>query len=296
MDRAEVSVVIPAHNEGENLADTVRAILDSGARRDFEVLVVDDGSSDGSGRRVEKLFGRSGRVSVITDHVRGVGQARNLGARRAEGEILIFLDAHCYTPPGWLDGLADPLEDPGVGLVGCGFADLLRDDGARGFGVTFRDASLETDWLGRQGDAPYAVPLLPGGCQAMRRCDFESFGEYEPGMSRWGSEGVEQSLRCWLMGLEVLVHSRVVVHHLFRERPTYEVDLGEVLYNRLRMAMLHFNSERATRVLDYWRAADHFSQAVITLLESDVMDRRRKWRERRRRDDDWFFERFGIQV
>ena len=296
MNLSKVSVVIPAHNEGENLIDTVGCILENTVYPDFEIIVVDDGSTDGSGDRVADSFGAKGRVSVVRAAGLGVAGARNLGAQWASGEILVFLDGHCYTPPGWMTALIAPLGDPQVGIVGPSFASLHEGNGARGFGATWRDASLEIEWLPQRGDEPYPLPLLPGGCHAMRLSDFEKIGYYDSGMTRWGSEDQELSLRAWLMGYQVVVQPQAIIYHLFRKRHPYQVDASQVLYNRLRMALLHLREERVARVIDYYKCTHGFAQIIIWLLQSDVMDRRRQFQEMRCRDDNWFFARFGCQI
>ncbi len=99
-----VSVIIPLYNK----ALTVRRTLDSIARQtfgDFEVLVVNDGSTDGGERVVADYPDR--RVRLINQPNAGPGAARNRGAREAQGEWLAFLDADDEWLPGYLaDSLA----------------------------------------------------------------------------------------------------------------------------------------------------------------------------------------------
>ncbi|MEJ2366620.1 MAG: glycosyltransferase, partial [Deltaproteobacteria bacterium] len=284
MGVGKVSVVIPAFNEGENLVDTVHCILNNSAQQDLEVIVVDDGSTDGSGDRVERTFVEDGRVSVVRGVEQGVAGARNLGASGATGEVLVFLDGHCYTPPGCIASLTAILENPEVGMVGPAFASLGHGKGPRGLGVTWRDCSLEIQWLPQQGKTPYPVPLLIGACQAMRREDFGTLGRYDQGMTRWGSEDLEMCLRVWLMGYRVLVQPQTVVFHLFRKRHPYEVSGAKILYNQLRMVLLHMSTDRIARVFDYCKAKPEFSRS------------RRRFQIRRHYDDDWFFSRFSCHI
>jgi len=276
--------------------DTVGCILENTTYPDFEVVIVDDGSTDSSGDRAAVLFGDKGPVSLVRAEGLGVAGARNHGVNAASGEILLFLDGHCYTPPGWMKALIAPLEDPKTGMVGPSFASLQHGDGTRGLGITWRDSSLEMEWLLETGDLPYPVPLLPGGCQAMRRADFERIGGYDAGMTRWGSEDQEISLRIWLMGYDVLVQPQTVIYHLFRESHPYRVDMKRIIYNRLRMAMVHLSNDRLARVLEHYRDTQGFCEIMIWLLESDTMDRRRYFQERRCRDDDWFCRRFDCRI
>lgn len=296
MPTPQVSVVIPSRNEGANLAYTVHWILANTRQPEFEIIVVDDGSTDDSIRQVEHSYGGSGRLRVVAGERQGPGRARNLGARAANGTEVVFLDGHCYTPPGWLAGLVAPLADPAIGLVGCAFADLRRPGHGVGVGCTWGTSALDMVWLQQQSNDVYAVPLLPGGCQAMRTDDFLSFGIYDPGMRHIGSEGEEQSLRCWLMGYQVVVQPSVVVHHLFRDKPPYEVRPGELIYNRLRLALMHFSNQRVARVMDAFKFVPSFSEQILQLIGSDTMEQRSLWHERRKCSDDWFCERFAVPV
>jgi len=205
----KVSIVIPTRNEGEFLLYTVKWILANNERAGLEVIVVDDGSTDESIAQLIDQYGESSPVNVIPGPQLGPGNARNYGGLHASGDVIVFIDAHCYTPPDWLEGMVNPLNDPTIGLVGCAFADLRYPEtpACLGVGCTWRQASLELEWLPYQQPDMHSVPLLPGGCQAMRRSDFLSFGQYDSGMSHIGIEGEEQSLRCWLMGTTNFVNN-----------------------------------------------------------------------------------------
>jgi len=296
MESDRVSIIISACNEGDNLLDTVRCILTNTLHLKFEIIVVDDGSTDGSGDKTAACFANDSRVMVKKAAGLGVAGGRNLGAQAAEGEVLVFLDGHTYTPPGWIADLIKPLENPQTGMAGPVFASLNETKGPRGYGGTWRGLSLEMDWLPYRGTESYAVPILPGGCQAIRRGVFEEICGYDSGMTKWGSEDLEISLRTWLMGYDCILQPNAVVYHLFRNRHPYHVEVPEVMYNRLRMALLHFSDARAARVIEYYRGIAEFGQIMLRLLDSDVTHVRRELVKLRRRDDDWYFRRFGLKT
>src|SRR5512133_3094184 len=184
----DISVVILTRNEGEMLRRTVCA-FDATLPPEAEILVVDDGSADGS---TDFLKGGSARTQLISAVNLGVARGRNYGARRARGRVLVFSDAHIDPPPGWWGPLVEILADPAVGAVGPGLTDYA-DRERRGFGMRFMDTTLHAEWLCPEFDDPAPVPLLPGGFWAIRRETFEATGGLDDGMLRWGAEDFEYS-------------------------------------------------------------------------------------------------------
>jgi glycosyltransferase involved in cell wall biosynthesis len=85
-----VSVIVPACNRREMLCDAVDSIQ-AQSYRDFEIVVVDDGSEDGTGNRLLARYGAA--VRVVTQMRRGVASARNLGVERSRGRYVSFLDS-----------------------------------------------------------------------------------------------------------------------------------------------------------------------------------------------------------
>jgi len=108
-----VSVVIPARNEARNLRAVVEVVLAQAVGHDLEIIVIDDGSSDGTAAIAEAAGARVVRSASVGGPRGGnPGAARNLGARESLGEVIIFLDADCLPQDGWLDRL---LEAHGAG-------------------------------------------------------------------------------------------------------------------------------------------------------------------------------------
>lgn len=91
MAEPRVSVIVPSHNAGRYLADCVRSVLGQ-SEKSLELLLVDDGSSDGSVERVASDI-RDPRLQVIRQRQGGAASARNAGLARASGHWLCFLDA-----------------------------------------------------------------------------------------------------------------------------------------------------------------------------------------------------------
>ena len=291
----KVSVVIPSHNEGEMLLYTVTNLLTTNPEVD-QVIVVDDGSDDGSSEMVAAMYPD---VEVVHGEKLGVAGARNLGSQHATGDAIVFLDAHSYAPRGWLKGLTEPFEDQSVGIVCPGVWPIKwSSNSAKGMGQWLNSAQLKPEWMPAQDSrSPYQVMVAPGGCQAVRRCDFEAIGRFDAGMTRWGSEDAELSLRYWQLGFDVMVHPRVAYWHHFRSGGfPYAVDQAGIIYNRLRMGLTHLSEARFERVLEHYSQESCLPGVINELMRSDVNDRRQDLVSQRKRDDTWILERFGVTI
>jgi len=103
-----VSVVVPSRNEGTNIRRLIGGLeAQSIDREQFELIIADDGSSDGSTEGIE----RDGWLRVVHAEGQGPYVARNLGARVARGSFLAFTDADCLPEPSWLERGLAALED-----------------------------------------------------------------------------------------------------------------------------------------------------------------------------------------
>lgn len=110
-----ISVVVPTWNEAKYLP----ALLDSLRRQTFpplEILIADSGSTDGT-----QELARAAGVRVLEGERKGPGEGRNRGARAAQGDVLVFVDADCRLPPDLMESIAEALVDPDVVGGATGF-------------------------------------------------------------------------------------------------------------------------------------------------------------------------------
>ncbi|UYM04854.1 bifunctional glycosyltransferase/CDP-glycerol:glycerophosphate glycerophosphotransferase [Solicola gregarius] len=111
-----VSVVVPIYNVEDYLRDCLDSILRQ-EYADFEVVVVDDGSPDGSAAIAAEYAERDARVRIIGRPNGGLGAARNTGIREASGRYLTFVDSDDELPPGALRRMVESAEESGSDMV-----------------------------------------------------------------------------------------------------------------------------------------------------------------------------------
>ena len=127
----KASVVIPAHNEEKNIADTIRAVL-AQDYHNYEVIVVNNASIDAT-----ETIARSFPVTVVNEKRKGLLWAREAGRVAASGDIIINIDADCLPEKDWLSrGMKHFKKDRIVAVTGP----YDYHDG----GIFFRNASLLT--------------------------------------------------------------------------------------------------------------------------------------------------------
>ncbi len=112
-----VSVIVPAYNEEKVVVQTVASLLTQDYASEFEIVVVDDGSPDGTYRVALDAFAGHPKVTVLTKPNGGKASALTFGIARARGDIVIGLDADTLFVPGTITELVAPLRDPRVGAV-----------------------------------------------------------------------------------------------------------------------------------------------------------------------------------
>ncbi|WP_342379911.1 glycosyltransferase [Bacillus thuringiensis] len=111
-----VSVVIAAYNEEKVIAKTIRSILDS-KYGEFEVIVVDDGSTDGTSKVMQETFYKHPKVRFIQKENGGKSSAMNLGFQQSRGEIIVTLDADTIIAQDAISLMVRHFEDQNVAAV-----------------------------------------------------------------------------------------------------------------------------------------------------------------------------------
>ena len=125
MDEKDIklSIIIPTYNNKQSLANTVESLFSQSRNNNiYEIIVVDDGSNDGTGT----LFSNKNGISYYRQENMGPAAARNLGIKKSRGAIIAFTDDDCIMDQNWISEIMDTFEtDPGLcGVEGRTISDF----------------------------------------------------------------------------------------------------------------------------------------------------------------------------
>jgi glycosyltransferase involved in cell wall biosynthesis len=112
-DRPSVSVVVPFFNSERHLAACIESILGQDDEEPFEIIFIDNGSTDGSASIVRRYR----ELIVLEESTPGAYAARNTGIRRARAPLIAFTDADCVVAHDWLRSLRDGMQDPSIAIL-----------------------------------------------------------------------------------------------------------------------------------------------------------------------------------
>ena len=116
MQKPEMSVVIPAYNEEKHLGTCLAALAAQQTTHSFEVIVVDNHSTDGTRAIAERFMGAM-NLRVLEELQQCRGAARRTGCAAAQGTIIFSTDADVIVPPDWIEKLTMSLAMSGAGAV-----------------------------------------------------------------------------------------------------------------------------------------------------------------------------------
>ena len=274
----KVSVVIPCYNSIRYIAETMETVLDQ-TYRDFEILVVNDGSTDGTADWVNALSDREPKVRMISQPNRGLPAARNTGIQHALGEYIAVLDSDDLWEPTKLEKQVNSLDhNPEAGLCYTWTA-LADSEGVATGRVIAADAE------GNVWKQMCEMNIVCCGSTPMiRRCCFDNVGLFDENLRfsedwdmwwriaakytftvvkepliRYRQHQSNMSKNCQLM----LETSRILIERNFANAPT------ELLHYRNRSygCIYLYLGWRAIENNDYQQADEFRNQAIAHRLQ-----------------------------
>ena len=101
-----VSIICPVYNCERYIEKCIQSVLKQ-AYKNWELIIIDDGSKDASGQISDKYADQSQNIKVVHQQNQGISKARNVGMKLALGEYIFFLDADDYLEEGFLQDFVD---------------------------------------------------------------------------------------------------------------------------------------------------------------------------------------------
>jgi len=237
-----VSIVLPVLNEGKHLNKVLQALLDQEYPPDkYEIIVVDGGSTDDTVLLATELGRARQNIRVLQNLARLSSAGRNIGARAAVGDVVLFVDGHCEIPdPFLLRNLSELFGNTSVDVI-CRPQPLEQPDQK---GLAKAIALARSSWLGHNPssfifsttDEGFVDPDSSGA--AYRKRVFDRIGYYDESFD--ACEDVDFNLRARKAGLRAFTSPRVTVRYYPRE------NLGSLLrqmyrygFGRARLFLKH---------------------------------------------------------
>jgi GT2 family glycosyltransferase len=210
-----VSIVVPAYECFAETVGCLRALVERTPRGLCEAIVVDDGSSDPSFARLERIPGLT--LKRMT-HNSGFTLAAGVGAVEARGKFIFFLNNDTEVRSGWLRPLLETIADPSVGAVG---SRLLNPDGTlqEAGSLVWNDGSAANIGSGENPNQPEVsftreVDYCSAAALLVRTDLFREVGGFDPIFTPGFYEDTDLCFKIWAQGLRVLYEPRSVVTHV----------------------------------------------------------------------------------
>jgi len=145
-----ISVIVPAFNAKSTIGECVKAVLKQKTQEEFELIIVDDGSTDKTFEMAKKFR----KAKIYVKKHSGPAAARNSGARKAKGEIILFTDSDCIPAENWIEEMAKPFKEKKVVAAQGAYKTKQKSLVARFVQQEIEDRynkmkkSEEIDWVG----------------------------------------------------------------------------------------------------------------------------------------------------
>jgi glycosyltransferase involved in cell wall biosynthesis len=254
-----ISVLMPCFNHGAFIGEAIESVL-AQTFQEFEIVVVDDGSTDAvTARTLSQL--RTAKTTVLTTKNRGLPAARNHAARHASGEFFCALDADDKLAAMWFEKAINVLDErPEIAFVSH-WLDTFGDE--------------HWTWKPERCDLPSLLARnAVNGAALVRRNAFEAIGGYDESM-REGCEDWDFWLRLVEHGFEGTIIPEVLFHYRRRADSMSREMLDEERYRRPLDALITkhepaYRSHLREILIAKEKEAQHLVQEIAT-IEHDVV-------------------------
>lgn len=215
------SVVICTYNRRELLEASVLSVMDQDlAAGEFEIIVVDNNSTDGTRETVQRLAACSPvRITYLFEAVQGLSSARNAGISTAQGEIVVFIDDDIEAEPQWLRELSAVFDSSEIAGAGGPIRPVWPFPRPQWLGKDREGFLTVSEFEEARETGFFHYPHYPWGANiAFRRTIFDTIGLFPPNLGRIGAsllsnEELNLCKRIESAGFKIRFAPQAVIHH-----------------------------------------------------------------------------------
>jgi glycosyltransferase involved in cell wall biosynthesis len=197
----DISVIVPVFNGGSKLHKCIRALKRQNTDRTFEIIVVDDGSNDGSLKNVQ-----GNNIRILRQANQGPAAARNLGVAESRGKVVLFTDADCEPLENWIAEMLRPLKDPTIAAVKGSYLSKQTERVSR-----LVQLEYETKYERMKRDR--YIDFIDTYSAGFVKKYFLSVGQYDLIFPTPSVEDQEFSFRMWRAGHRMVFNPDAKVYH-----------------------------------------------------------------------------------
>lgn len=253
-----ISIIIPAYNVEKTIDKTIEALLKQNyPKKDYEIIIVDDGSTDKTVEVISKF-----PVKLVKLKHKGPANARNIGAKKSRGGILLFTDADCVPDKNWIKNMVEPFKDQGI-VGASGTYKTLNSEK-----LMARFVGYEIEQRHQKMERQRFIDFIGTFSAGYRRDIFLKFKGFDTNFKISSGEDPELSYRISKEGLKMVFQKNAIVKH---PHPNTLWSYLKQKFYRAYWRNLMYNKHKDKIFSDSYTSKTLFPQALITGLVSFIL-------------------------
>jgi len=249
-----ISITIPAYNAETTIGNTLKTLLDQNyPKNKYEIIVVDDGSADKTVEIASKF-----PVKVIRAKHAGPSNARNLGAKKAKGGILLFVDSDCIPDRNWIKNMVEPFKNKEIVGVSGTYKTLNKNK------FMARFTGYEIEQRHEQMKKKKYIDFIGSYSAGYRKNIFLKFGGFDTRFKIASGEDPELSYRIAKAGFKMIFQPKAFVYHSHPD--TIQKYLKQKYQRAIWRNLMYWEKHKEKIISDSYTHKLLFPQAFISGL------------------------------
>ncbi len=264
----KVSILIPVRNGEQFLEECLDSIIRQ-TYLDWELIVVDDHSSDGTELILKNYSNQDNRITFLKNSGKGIIDALQLAYSKSSGEFITRMDADDIMIPNKIELMVQKLEQKGKGFVAVGLVEYFAKNGVGEGYFKYQEWLNDLTLTERNFEEVYRECVIPSPSWMVFREDFESLGAFNSAIY---PEDYELTFRMYKQGLKVASIDQVI--HKWRDYSTRtsrtDPHYSDNFFLPLKMKYFMELHRDINRPLEVWGAGNKGKELAKYLIEQNI--------------------------